>query len=106
MTTEIYSCKEGQSLKQGKIDYSSHITTKNDAASDAERRCARDPSLKKIAYYTMGQDGEFRLLYSYTNPDCKTPTPKDVGLHTEKRVSKIVKKKTLWGKVKKKLGLK
>ena len=71
MTTEIYSCKEGQSLKQGKLDYDASITSKDDAASDALRRCQRDPSLKKIAYYKVSADGEFRVFYSYTNPNCK-----------------------------------
>ena len=68
MTTEIYSCKEGQSLKQGKLDYSSDITTKEQAEGDAKRRCQRDPSLKKIVYYQVSPDGEFRSFYSYVNP--------------------------------------
>lgn len=71
MTTEIYSCKEGQSLKQGKLDYDASITTKEQAQSDALRRCQRDPSLKKIAYYKVSTDGEFRVFYSYTNPNSK-----------------------------------
>jgi hypothetical protein len=71
MTTEIYSCKEGQSLKQGKLDYDASITSKEQAQSDALRRCQRDPSLKKIAYYKVSTDGEFRVFYSYTNPNCK-----------------------------------
>jgi hypothetical protein len=71
MTTEIYSCKDGQSLKQGKLDYDASITTKDQAASDALRRCQRDPSLKKIAYYKVSEDGEFRVFYSYTNANVK-----------------------------------
>lgn len=71
MTTEIYSCKDGQSLKQGKLDYDASITTKEQAQSDALRRCQRDPSLKKIAYYKVSTDGEFRVFYSYTNPNSK-----------------------------------
>ncbi|HIJ39059.1 MAG TPA: hypothetical protein HPP80_09205, partial [Rhodospirillaceae bacterium] len=57
MTTEIYSCKEGQALKEGKLDYSSDIDTKEAAEEDAKRRCQRDPSLKKIAYYKVALDG-------------------------------------------------
>src|SRR5579859_4374010 len=71
MTTEIYSCKEGQSLKQGKLDYDASITSKDQAQSDALRRCQRDPTLKKVAYYKVSPDGEFRVFYSYTNPNCK-----------------------------------
>ena len=71
MTTEIYSCKDGQSLKQGKLDYDASITSKDQAQSDALRRCQRDPTLKKVAYYKVSPDGEFRVFYSYTNPNCK-----------------------------------
>jgi len=71
MTTEIYSCKEGQSLKQGKLDYDASITTKDQAASDAKRRCQRDPSLRKIAYYKVSEDGEFRVFFSYTHASGK-----------------------------------
>ncbi len=71
MTTEIYSCKDGQSLKEGKLDCDASITSKDQAQSDALRRCQRDPSLKKIAYYKVSPDGEFRVFYSYTNPNCK-----------------------------------
>ena len=80
MTTEIYCCKEGQALKEGKLEMSSSITTKDEAASDALRRCQRDPTLKKIAYYKVSTDGEFRVFYSYTNPNCKPAgSPKSSG---------------------------
>jgi hypothetical protein len=79
MTTEIYLCKEGQALKEGKLEYSSTIDHKDDAAADALRRCQRDPTLKKIAYYKVSTDGEFRVFYSYTNPNCKPAPPKPIG---------------------------
>ena len=107
MTTEIYSCKDGQSLKEGKLDYDSSVTTKEDAQSDALRRCQRDQTLKKIAYYKVSPDGEFRVFYSYTNPNCK-PAGAKAGIDKPRPA---VKKKApppklgFFGKLKKSLGL-
>jgi len=109
MTTEIYSCKDGQSLKEGKLDYDASITTKEQAQSDALRRCQRDPTLKKIAYYKVSPDGEFRVFYSYTNPNCKPAGSVGGGAAVKPRPA--VKKKTpppklsFFGKLKKSLGL-
>ncbi|ARJ65070.1 hypothetical protein WV31_05035 [Magnetospirillum sp. ME-1] len=74
MSTEIYSCREGQELKQGKLDYSD-IDDRETAEIDAKRRCKLDPFIKKVAYYKVAADGEFRMFFSYTNPHCK-PVPK------------------------------
>lgn len=74
MSTEIYSCREGQELKQGKLDYSD-IDDRETAEIDAKRRCKLDPTIKKVAYYKVAPDGEFRMFFSYTNPNCK-PAPK------------------------------
>ncbi len=106
MTTEIYSCKEGQALKEGKLDYAADITTKAEAESDALKRCARDPSLKKIAYYKVSPDGDFRVFYSYTNPNCKAarPAPAAKQPATKPVKAKIAAKKGLWAKVKSGLG--
>jgi hypothetical protein len=79
MTTEIYSCKDGQALKEGKLDYSSDISTKEQAEADAKRRCTRDPTLKKVAYYGVTADGDFKVFYSYTNPHCKPAGSKPAG---------------------------
>ena len=65
---EIYSCKPGQKLKEGRLDYNHDIATREEAEADAKRRCQLDPSLAKIAYYAVGDEGRFRMLYSYTNP--------------------------------------
>ena len=109
MTTEIYSCKDGQSLKQGKLDYDASITTKDEAASDALRRCQRDPSLKKIAYYKVSQDGEFRVFYSYTNANSKpagAPARGGAGAAPKPRpaAKKPPPKLGVFGKLKKALG--
>ena len=107
MTTEIYSCKEGQQLKQGKLDYSSDVTTKEEAEADAKRRCQRDPTLKKIAYYKVAPDGEFRSFYSYTNPNCKPAAGSAAATAAAKRPTpkKPPPPQTLLGKIKKSLGL-
>jgi len=109
MTTEIYSCKEGQSLKQGKLDYAADITTKAEAEADALRRCARDPSLKKIAYYKLSADGDFRVFYSYTNSSPKSAslrapaTAKSLTANQTK--AKKTAKRGLWVRLKGALGL-
>ena len=108
MTTEIYSCKDGQSLKQGKLDYDASITSKEAAQSDALRRCQRDPTLKKIAYYKVSPDGEFRVFYSYTNPNCKPAGAKGGAAATAKprpAVKKPPPKLGFFGKLKKALGI-
>jgi hypothetical protein len=91
VTTEVYSCKEGQALKAGKLDYAPHITDKEQAAADALRRCQRDPSFKKIVYYKVSPDGDFRLFYSYANPNCK-PAAKPIS--TAGKMRPTPKKKT------------
>jgi hypothetical protein len=111
MTTEIYSCKDGQSLKQGKLDYDASITSKDQAQSDALRRCQRDPSLKKIAYYKVSPDGEFRVFYSYTNANSKPAgTPRAAGGAAARPKPRPAAKKpppklSFFGKLKKAFGL-
>jgi hypothetical protein len=110
MTTEIYSCKEGQSLKQGKLDYDASITTKDQAQADALRRCQRDPSVKKIAYYKVSPDGDFRVFFSYTNPNSNplgSPARGGAGASAKPRpiAKKPPPKLGFFGKLKKALGL-
>lgn len=107
MTTEIYSCKDGQSLKEGKLDYDSSITTKEQAQSDALRRCQRDPTLKKVAYYKVSPDGDFRVFYSYTNPDCKPARRAGMAEAAKPRraAPKPPPKPGFFGRLKKALGL-
>lgn len=95
MTTEIYSCKDGQPLKEGKLDYSSDITTREQAEADAKRRCTRDPTVKKIAYYKVAGDGDFKVFYSYTNPHCKPAGAKPEAPKAKSpRKKPVPKKKT------------
>ncbi len=80
-TTEIYLCKAGQALNEGRIEYSQSVTTRAAAEADAAARCARDGSLVKIAYYSVGVDGDFRVIYTHNNlaasgPDAAKPVKK------------------------------
>lgn len=109
MTTEVYSCREGQELKQGKLDYSD-IEDRETAETDAKRRCKLDPTLKKVAYYKVALDGEFRLFYSYTNPNCR-PAPKARPLPSSAARKPTARKKPaakpgLLARLKKAIGLK
>lgn len=65
--TEIYICKPGQAVEDGKVEYSS-IATRAEAEADAARRVSADPTIGKIAYYAVKDDGRFRSLYSFDNP--------------------------------------
>ena len=65
--TEIYICKPGQAIKEGRVEYSS-IETRAEAEADAARRVRIDPTIAKIAYYAVKEDGGFRSLYSFDNP--------------------------------------
>ena len=65
--TEIYLCKDGQSLREGSLELSQTITNKYEAERDAHERCAQNSWIKRIAYYSVQDSGEFKLFYSYTN---------------------------------------
>ncbi|CAA7627785.1 conserved hypothetical protein [Candidatus Terasakiella magnetica] len=107
MTTEIYSCREGQELKQGKLDYSD-IEDRGEAENDAKRRCKLDPTIKKVAYYKVAADGDFRMFYSYTNPNCK-PAPKPMAAGAPPKRKPAPKKPapppSLLERLKQKIGL-
>ena len=67
-TTEIYICQPGQAIQEGRVEYSS-IANRNEAEVDAIQRVRNDPTIAKLAYYTIKDDGGFRSLYSYDNPN-------------------------------------
>lgn len=106
MTTEIYSCKDGQALKQGKLDYSSDIDTREQAEIDAKRRCQRDPTLKKVAYYKVSDSGDFRVFFSYTNPHCKPAPTAAAAKATVARRKAPAKKAGWWKRILRALGVK
>lgn len=65
--TEIYVCKPGQAIKDGRVE-TSDIQTKSEARADAERRFKHDRSIGKIAYYDVKEDGTFKSIFSMENP--------------------------------------
>ena len=92
MTVEIYLCKEGQPLQDGRLVHSDDILDRTDAEADALERCRSDPTLAKVAYYKLKDDGDFRIMYSYTNPNPVTPKKKRPG-GAQARSKKPAKKK-------------
>lgn len=66
--TEIYICYPGQAIRDGKVEYSG-IESRVEAEADAARRVRDDPTIAKIAYYAVKEDGGFKSLYSFDNPN-------------------------------------
>jgi hypothetical protein len=73
--TEIYICKPGQELKQGKLEHS-NISTKSEAEKDAKSRCKYDPTIGRVAYYAIDETGKFRNFYTYDNAKGFVPKPR------------------------------
>jgi len=100
--TEIYICKKGQKLKEGRLEVSHHITDKTAAEDDARQRCRKDITIHRIAYYRMSDNGDFRIFYSYTNPRLaaakRKPPPAEPTIRKRKKKKKPA---TLMGKIKK-----
>ena len=67
--TEIYVCKLGQELKKGKLFTSKDIHTRQEAEVDARERCGFNDSIAKVAYYAIQDDGNFKSILIYENPD-------------------------------------
>lgn len=99
MATEIYICKPGQPLKEGRVEYSHHIDHRDDAEADAKARCTRDKSIGKVAYYRVSDDGNFRCFYTYTNPDAKDPSKPAGPAKKKRRKKRPPPKKTLVQKI-------
>jgi hypothetical protein len=106
MATEVYSCRAGQALKKGRLDYAPEITHRSDAKKDAERRCDRDPSIHRVAYYDVTPEGGSRLFFSYENPRVQSRAT-DISLGTTKiaEQKKPVAKKTLLQRIVRAVGL-
>ena len=66
--TEIYISKYGERLEDGALQTTDEIRSRAQAERDAVQMCRRDPTIDKIAYYAVGEDGKNRHLLTYTNP--------------------------------------
>ncbi len=71
--TEIYICQPGQALKEGELVISHDVTDRKQAQGDAVARCRFDKGIARIIYYAIREDGDFRTIYSYENPNAKAP---------------------------------
>lgn len=107
-TTEIYLCRAGQALKQGRVEYSDSIGNRADAEADAVQRCKWDKGLAKIAYYAINAEGDFRIIFTYNNPnignDDDEPKPKKARKKAVKKrglISRIIRAVSGSGKKKK-----
>ena len=66
--TEIYISKFGERLEDGALQTTEDIQNRDQAERDAQEMCRRDPTIDKIAYYSVRDDGNNRHLLTYTNP--------------------------------------
>ena len=66
--TEIYISKLGERLEDGALQTTQDIRNRHQAERDAQEMCRRDPTIDKIAYYAVHDDGNNRHLLTYTNP--------------------------------------
>lgn len=80
--TEIYICKDWQTLEQAELEYSSQIEDREQAEIDAQELCGRDPRIRKIAYYSVKENGSFRRLFTYENPTFNPP-------HVDRRLTQV-----------------
>ena len=103
-TTEIYTCQPGQDIKQGKLEISEAITSREAAMADAFKRTKADPSIAQIAYYSVGENGDVEPLFSYET----TKSPKSAKVSAPRGAKagpakgsrkKAVKKKSLFGRL-------
>lgn len=68
-TTEIYICRNGDSIRDGNLYYSHEIGTRRQAEKDAYELCMRDHSINRVAYYKVDETGRSRLMMAYAAPD-------------------------------------
>ncbi len=103
---EIYLCKAGQKLEEGRLVMSNDISDKDAARSDAEARCKISPSLARIAYYAIGSNGDFKPYFSYSNPNVENVMAKSTTPSTPKKRKRKKKAvpKGFWAKLKKSIG--
>ncbi len=91
---EIYVCMPGQSLKEGKVEYSQTIYDKFAAEQDAQKRVKINPKIHKIAYYKINAEGDFRIFYSFTNPDATNQPRTVIQQHDKKPKKKKPRKRS------------
>lgn len=66
--TEIYVCKPGQKLEQGRMEFVPETMDRGRAEADARERFERDDGIAKIGYYAVNDDGDFKPIYTAESP--------------------------------------
>lgn len=110
MSVEIYICKQGQSLNEGRMEMSHDIHGREDAQADAKQKTKFDKTIDRIAYYKMNDNGDFKNFYTFRNPLTHKASDRPAGgggaggIRPKRKMKP--KKKTGWEKVKSSIGLK
>lgn len=94
-SVEIYICRKGQALKEGKVEFSQTIYDKHDAEEDAKGRLQRNPLIHKIAYYKINDEGDFKIIYVFTNKNLPEP-PREGDEQKKKPRRKKPQKRSFW----------
>lgn len=100
-STEIYICRPGQALTDGRVEYGD-ISTKAEAEADATERLRYDPSIGKIAYYAMSPNGDFKCILTKQNPktaQTRAKPPAGIATRPTKPRAKKIAKPTLMRRV-------
>ncbi len=77
--TEIYICKKGQKLEDGRMEFVPERMDRNRAQLDARERMDRDESIAKIGYYAVDDEGNFKPIHTAESPmvnDASKPAQK------------------------------
>lgn len=103
-TTEIYICQSGQEIKQGKLEYSDTVTSREAAMADAVIRSKSDPNIAVIAYYAVDDNGQVEDLYTFDATAAAKGSPRSTqsGAKTgsaKGTQKKAAPKKSIFGKI-------
>jgi hypothetical protein len=66
--TEIYVCKPGQKLEQGRMEFVPETMDRARAEADARERFARDDHVAKVGYYAINDEGDSKPIYTAESP--------------------------------------
>ncbi|MBT5050004.1 MAG: hypothetical protein HOM58_15995 [Rhodospirillaceae bacterium] len=92
-TTEIYICKPGQEIRQGKLETSDTVTSRAAAMADATLRTKADSSIAVIAYYAVDDNGQVEDLYTFgASPEAKS-SPRSAPSGAKASIAKGGRKK-------------
>lgn len=91
--TKVYLVRGGESIKDGELEYSVGIESRQEAAADARLRVREDPCIRKIAYHRL-IGPTVKILYSYDNPDSVPPCRPGRPVATVARANPVARPKS------------